>query len=108
MARVVWWVDRRCIALTEIEQVKRQIKIVETDLEKAPEGSLVCYLSEDKYRFYWQKYSEKKRERIYLSDEDWELKLALANKKVNRAVLKDYKNRLAALEAYEKKSVFRL
>lgn len=104
MARVVWWVERWCIALTEIEQVKRQIEIVETDLERAPEGSLVCYLSEDKYRFYWQKYSGKKRDRIYLGEEDWELKLALANKKVNRAVLTDYKNQLAALEAYEKKA----
>lgn len=101
MARVVWWVDRRCIALDREEILKQQIALVKQDLDDAPEGCLICNWKDGTYRYYHQTYSGKKRNRKYLNQNAFEVKLALARKKVNQALLIDYQTEL---EKYQRES----
>lgn len=101
MARVVWWVDRRCIALDREEILKQQIAYVKQDLDDAPEGCLICNWKDGTYRYYHQTYSGKKRNRKYLNQNAFEVKLALARKKVNQALLIDYQTEL---EKYQRES----
>lgn len=95
MVRVVWWVERWCIALTREEQIKQRIALVKQDLAEAPDGCLICNWKDGTYRYYHQTYCGKKRNRKYLNQNAFDTKLALARKKVNQALLTDYQTELA-------------
>lgn len=97
-----------CIAITiesmEAEKalLEKKIAAAEQKLDEGPEGTLVYHESRGKYRYYEQIVKDKKRNRVYLNDN--ERIMALLRKKLNKAWLKDYKAELAAVEAYLKKS----
>lgn len=86
--------------------LKQQIEILEDLLVKMPDGTLISNAKDGTFRFYHQVCRGKQRSRVYLGEEDFPLKLALAKKRLYKALLFDYQNELDAQESYDKKKEY--
>lgn len=89
----------------EKEALEKKILKAETDLEKAPPGSLTYHMVDGVCRYYIQEYHNGKKKLVYLADtpENKLLKEKLVSKRMKRLLLWDYKNELEAVNAYLKK-----
>ncbi len=90
--------------LTRAQVLEKEIRDLESQLKRCPEGKLVCYSYSKKGTVYhsWRKeiIVDNKKKRIYLPKENDEEAKSLAKKNFLTRLLHDKKNELAAVQAY--------